>query len=109
MQFVARIFKDDNVAAFDLALRQKRQRASARRKDKLIDQQIVADKDRVLHRTGGYRNRLQNKGHPENRHYKRDDKRFEIFARGRFWRPSRFLFGFGFFLCLCLCLCVVHR
>ena len=36
MHFIARIFENDDVAALDLTLRQKRQRAAARRKNKLI-------------------------------------------------------------------------
>jgi hypothetical protein len=45
---IARIFKDDNIATPNLALRQKR-KARAGRKYKLVDEQVIAHGNRVLH------------------------------------------------------------
>jgi len=40
---ISRIFENDNIAALNLALRQKRNRLAARRENKFINQQIITD------------------------------------------------------------------
>src|ERR1043166_5722502 len=104
VNFVARIFENDDVAALDLALRQKRQFTTAGRKDELIHQQIIAHQYRILHRAGRNRNRLQNESHSEYRHHERDNKRFEILAHRRFWRAH----WLNFRVCLNLRLWLRH-
>src|SRR5947209_122653 len=46
--WIARIFEDYYVAALYLALRQERERLAGR-EDELIDKQVIANGDRVLH------------------------------------------------------------
>ena len=90
------IFENYNVAAPYFALRQKRNRFAAGRKDEFVNQQIIADQNRILHRTGRNRYGLQNKRHPENRHNQGHDKRFEILSKSAFRRSGRFFVGFYF-------------
>src|SRR5690606_5795444 len=77
---IAWIFKNDNIAAFDVTHREHRQRIAAGIEDKLVDDQVVAYKNRILHRTGRNRDRLQNERHTEQRHDERHSQRFKIFS-----------------------------
>ena len=50
---VARLLEDDDVAAVHVAVREEpRQRRQPRRVGELVDEQVVADEDRRLHRAG---------------------------------------------------------
>src|SRR5437870_3748597 len=65
--WIAGILKDDYVPAPDFALRQKRQ-LGAGAKNKLIYQQVIADRNCVLHRAGWNLDRLDDKSHAEQGH-----------------------------------------
>ena len=65
MKIVPWICEDDYVTSLYFTLRQEGQLVIARRKDKFVDQQIIANQYRVLHRAGRHGHRLQDKGHAE--------------------------------------------
>src|ERR1041385_1592449 len=64
---IAGILEDDDVATLDLALRQKRQRLTGS-KNELVDQQMIANRDRVLHRARRHLHRLHDERHAEEGH-----------------------------------------
>ena len=78
---------------------------AARRKNEFIDQQVIADEDRVLHRPCRHRDGLQDVRYPEYRDHQRHDKRFKILAKGRFWRAG----GPYFRRVLCCALLAAHK
>src|SRR2546425_10162659 len=61
---VTGIFEDDYVPAPDLALRQKRQLRTGT-KYEFIYQQVITDRNRVLHRAGWNFDRLHDESHAE--------------------------------------------
>src|SRR6185503_8419564 len=98
MKFISRILKNDDIATPDLTLRQERQLAAARIKDKLVYQEVIANQDRILHRPGRDGDGLQNERHSKQSHYQRDDKGFKILTRGRFRRPEDLRFFVHYFV-----------
>src|SRR5207237_7702321 len=89
IEWITGIFENDDVSALDLALR-KKGKARAGRKNKFIDEQMIADRDRILHRAGGNLDGLNDKGHAKQSHDYRDDRRFEIFTDDSLGWPGRF-------------------
>ena len=80
----------------DFAIRQKRAHPrSARSQAKPIYEEMIADQQSVLHRTGGNGKSLAYEGHDEQHHHERDCQRGEEFNLGFFWLGICFVLFFG--------------
>src|SRR5262249_5436287 len=78
--------EDDNVAALDVLERQDRiEDRSARAIDELVDKQMVADKQVVLHGRRRYLERLNDECCAEERKNDGDEDRFKILSRRGFF------------------------
>src|SRR5919112_91127 len=76
--------EDDYVASADFALREEGD-DGAGAEDELVDEEVVADVDRVLHRGGGDDGRLRDEGHEEESHDEDDGARLCVLAQ----QPAR--------------------
>ena len=81
-----RILEHDHVAAANGPERQNRllDARGARAEDELVDEQMIADQEVVLHRSGRDLERLHDEGADEQRQDDGDDDRFEVLAESRF-------------------------
>src|SRR4029078_485703 len=80
---LVRVLEHDHVAAPDVSDRQQGPFESARRRaeDELVDQEMVADQQVVLHRSGGNLERLHDPRPHEEREDHGNDDRFGIFPK----------------------------
>src|SRR6185295_9005888 len=85
---IAGILEDDDVATLDFSLGQERKR-HARRKDEFVHEQMIADRDRVLHRACRDLHCLNDEGHTEQRHDDRHHRRLEVLAYDLLGRTLR--------------------
>ena len=79
---VSRLLEHDDVAAAHVAVREKpRERRQPRREGELVDEQVVADEDRLLHRAGRDLVGLDDEGPDEEDEDAGDEQRLVPFAR----------------------------
>ena len=81
---LVRILEDDNVTALDVTNRHDRAIEAGRRPEyELVDEQVVADEQVVLHRSGGDLERLHHPRADEEREDHRNDDGFEVLTDRR--------------------------
>src|SRR5215831_1424359 len=77
----ARIFENDDIASLNIAVGQNgKVDAVFGPKQKLVDQQVIANVDGVRHRPGWYFHGLYNECHPEEGHHESDHRRFKVLS-----------------------------
>src|SRR5687767_1170372 len=88
---ILRVLEHDHFAAGDFLHGKERPFDSARIRAEyeLIDEQVIANQEVGLHRSGRNLEGLDDKGPDEERQHARDDERLEILARDRFLEPLR--------------------
>jgi hypothetical protein len=86
--FVSWILKNNYVSTHDLALRQQR-KTWTWRKDELVNEQVVTNGYRILHRTGRHLHSLNYESHAKEGHDHRNNGRLKILANNRLGRTLR--------------------